>query len=85
MNVWLGVYDEFAPLVAPVMIAAPPLDAVYQLMVLPDEVAFKLVIGLPAHTNVALAGVTDVGAPGKALTLPESVLVQPPGAVYLKL
>jgi hypothetical protein len=53
----------------------PPVDTVYQLIVLPAEVAFRLVL-VPLHIDIPLLGVTNVGAEGEAFTVIKAVAVR---------
>ena len=50
----------------------PPEAAVYQYIVLPAEVAFRLMLA-PAQIEVALLGVTEVGAAGTGFTVIRAV------------
>jgi hypothetical protein len=52
----------------------PPLATVYQLMVLPADVALRLAL-LPLHTVLGVA-VTAVGAAGIAVTVTAAVAVR---------
>ena len=65
----VGLTAKFAPL-ALVPIAVPPVATVYQLMVFPDEVAFKFTL-VPEQIVVALV-VTAVGAVGAAFTITDT-------------
>ena len=58
-----GVTEKFAPL-ALVPMFVPPVETVYQYIVLPEEIAFKL-DEAPAQIEAGVA-VTEVGVAGKA-------------------
>ena len=65
----------------------PPVDTVYQLIVLPEEVALRLVLE-PLQILTPLDGVTEVGVPGKAFIVNVPVLdvtegVQVPDTIHL--
>jgi hypothetical protein len=70
----VGDTGKLAPL-AEVPILVPPEDTVYQLIVFPAEVAFRLVL-VPLQIDIALAGVTGVGAEGIASTVTKAVAVR---------
>jgi hypothetical protein len=76
-----GVTEKAAPLPL-VPMEEPPVEAVYQLILLPVEVALKLV-AVPAQRLAGLA-VTEVGLAGKAETFTVVVieLEQPLPLVY---
>ena len=69
-----GLTEKFAPL-ALVPIAAPPEETVYQLIVLPADVAFKLL--LPPTQIAAGEAVTLVGAAHGEDTILGVILIKP--------
>jgi hypothetical protein len=62
-------------LLADVPMLVPPVGTVYQYIVLPAEVALRLVL-VPLQIVIPLLGVTGVGAEGKAFTVTKAVVVR---------
>jgi hypothetical protein len=62
-------------LLADVPMLVPPVGTVYQYIVLPAEVALRLVL-VPLQIVIPLLGVTGVGAEGNALTVIKAVAIR---------